>query len=185
MDRRIDVMWPEGNITELHKHSKWVWQSVWIVSSRHGPRFRFPQAMKQKEVERRSISRATEAGGIMKEAGPMRKEARGRKQGQGVKGAGPKEPGPGTRHSRVQWTLWGEKAQRLWRRRSRVCDVRCLLQGRHDGFFPSSYRLAWIQSVIYIVHSAWASLFRSIKRAGWGRNVSLRVTSPFIRLEVD
>jgi len=36
MDRTIDVMWPEGSITEL-KHIQWIWQNVWIVHSRHGP----------------------------------------------------------------------------------------------------------------------------------------------------
>jgi len=54
MDRTIDVMWPEGIITELHKHIQWVWQSVWIVGRRHGPRSRPPWSMRQMEVERRS-----------------------------------------------------------------------------------------------------------------------------------
>jgi len=26
MDRRIDVMWPEWSIIELHKHNQWIWQ---------------------------------------------------------------------------------------------------------------------------------------------------------------
>ncbi|TNN80118.1 hypothetical protein EYF80_009629 [Liparis tanakae] len=51
-----------------------------------------------------------EAGGTKKKAGPMRKEARSRpearcrKQGQGVQGQGPGAR-TGSRHSRVQWTL--------------------------------------------------------------------------------
>jgi len=36
MDRRIDVMWPEGIVTEL-QHIQWVRQSGWIVHRRHGP----------------------------------------------------------------------------------------------------------------------------------------------------
>jgi len=49
----IDVMWPEGIITEL-QHIQWIWQSVWIVCSRHGPQSRPPWSIRQMEVERRS-----------------------------------------------------------------------------------------------------------------------------------
>jgi len=47
-----DVMWPEGIITELHKQIQWIWQSVWIVGSRHIPRSRPPWSIKHMEVER-------------------------------------------------------------------------------------------------------------------------------------
>jgi len=49
----IDVMWPEGILTEL-QHIQWVWQSVWIVGTRHGPWSRPPWSIRQMEVERRS-----------------------------------------------------------------------------------------------------------------------------------
>jgi len=53
----------------------------WVVAMDHDPDFH--NLYKQKEAERRGISRAlawskaTEAGGIAKEAGPMRHEAVG------------------------------------------------------------------------------------------------------------
>jgi len=36
------------------KHIQWIWQSVWIVGSRHGPRWRPPRSIRQMEAERRS-----------------------------------------------------------------------------------------------------------------------------------
>jgi len=46
-------MYTEWIITKL-QHIQWIWQSVWTVGSRHGPRSRPPWSIRQMEAERRS-----------------------------------------------------------------------------------------------------------------------------------
>jgi len=60
MERRIDVMWPEG-IIRVTTRSMNMTECI-IVGSRHGPQSRPPWSIRQMEVERRSgrgLSRAT------------------------------------------------------------------------------------------------------------------------------
>jgi len=68
-----------NGVTEL-QHIQWIWQIGMNKSSMHRPRSRPQQSIKQKEEEMwrgRGISKAM-AGGIMKEAGPMRSGPWGR-----------------------------------------------------------------------------------------------------------
>jgi len=81
MDRTIDVMWPKGSITELHKHIQWIWQcmnssqSAWTtIHETEGGREGEGHGRRHRER-----SRTNKTGGTKKEAGPM-----GRKPGKGL-----------------------------------------------------------------------------------------------------
>jgi len=68
----IDAMWPEGIITEL-QHIQWVWQSVSIVGSRHGPRSRkggrgISRAMTRSRLTRQEASDPFRSNGPSEEA---------------------------------------------------------------------------------------------------------------------
>jgi len=106
----IYVMFPDESVTAL-QHIQWIWRKLWLMSSKHGPRCRFPQSMKQKAEERR--------GGGRHQQGPWGRRHKGRcmaigKETRSSPGAGCRKQGQAVRSQDQLQTQLGPMDPMRW-----------------------------------------------------------------------